>query len=102
MRRRNYKLEDYMTNGLDTKVEAIKSLLDAFKYERIVYLIVTVISLFVLFGCALYLIFTNQSIAAVIGMFGSSGAITYTAGRVLRMWSEALRILSPLAKGEDQ
>jgi hypothetical protein len=34
----------------------------------------------------------------ISGMFGSAGAITYSAGRLLRMWSDALRVLYPGAR----
>ncbi|MBI4810927.1 MAG: hypothetical protein HY800_05715 [Ignavibacteriales bacterium] len=93
-----------MKDTMNQRVEAIKTLLGAFKYERIVYMTITVISLLVLIGSAVYLIIqsegTTETITVVVGWFGSSGAITYTAGRLLRMWSEALRILLPLTEGE--
>lgn len=86
---------------LSSRVTAIKDLLEAFRFERAVYLSITMMSLFVLLGCALSLMFgSRDKTVEAIGLFSSSGAITYTTGRLLRMWSDALRILS--AKAEDK
>ncbi len=81
---------------LGKKIEAIGKLLDLFKYERIMYLSVTIISLLVLLGCALYMLYTRgkDSMPEVIAMFGSSGGIMVTCGRLLKMWSDAIQILS--------
>jgi 1,4-dihydroxy-2-naphthoate octaprenyltransferase len=86
---------------LSSRVTAIKDLLDAFRFERAVYLSITMMSLFVLLACALSLMFgTQDKTVEAIGLFSSSGAITYTTGRLLRMWSDAMQILSP--KAEDK
>jgi hypothetical protein len=80
---------------INQKLEAIKRLLDLFKFERIVYIAITLLSLIILIGCAFYMIFkggTNQ-LPAVISMFGSSGGIGFTCGRLLKMWSDAIKIL---------
>ncbi|PJC60201.1 MAG: hypothetical protein CO023_01595, partial [Flavobacteriales bacterium CG_4_9_14_0_2_um_filter_35_242] len=57
-------------NNYDEKIKAIKQLLEMFKFERMIYLGITILSLIVLVGCAVYLLIagTNQ-IPAVIGMF---------------------------------
>jgi len=83
---------------IEERVAAIKALLEAFKYERIVYLAVTILSLIVLFVCGISLLLKGESITSVIGMFTSTGAITFTAGRVLSMWNEALRVVSGQSK----
>jgi 1,4-dihydroxy-2-naphthoate octaprenyltransferase len=88
---------------LADKVEAISQLLRLFRFERGVYLGVTICSLLILLGTAIYLISSGGAVTAEItGLFGSAGAITYTTGRLLRMWSEALRVLAPEAKQESQ
>ena len=81
-------------NNLDDKVKAIKQLLDLFKFERMVYLGITILSLIVLFGCAIYLLSQDKNqMPAVIGMFTSSGGVAYTGGRLLKMWSDAMQLL---------
>jgi len=87
-------------DDLNDKIDAIGRLLQLFKLERVIYVIVTLLSLLVLLSCAVYLLVTKGSsdIAPVAGLFGSSGAITFTLGRLLRMWSDAMNILSPINK----
>lgn len=91
-------------NDLNNKIDAIGKLLNLFKMERFIYVIVTLISLVVLLSCAVFLLITKgtSDIAPVIGMFGSSGAITFTLGRLLKMWSDAMRILSPIADNSKE
>lgn len=89
-------------NDMDQRVKAIQQLLNIFKIERAVYLTVTVISLVMLLSSAAVVIYKGTAgPLEVTGLFGSAGAITYTAGRLLRMWSEALRVLYPVAR-EDK
>ncbi|MEZ4453869.1 MAG: hypothetical protein R3B09_30715 [Nannocystaceae bacterium] len=88
---------------LASRVTAIKDLLDAFRFERAVYLGITMMSLLVLLGCALSLMFgSRDKTVEAVGLFSSSGAITYTTGRLLRMWSDALRILTENTKAGDK
>jgi hypothetical protein len=68
--------------------------------ERVVYLSVTLASVVVLLVCAVVLMFKKTqeaNYAEIIGLFGSSGGITYSTGRLLKMWGDAIRILAPHA-----
>lgn len=88
--------------NLTEKIGAIRELLQIFKFERIVYLAVTIISLLLLLASAIALMIKGKAGSIeLVGLFGSAGAITYTAGRLLRMWAEALRVLYPAAKEEQ-
>ena len=92
-----------MSNDLDSKIEAIRDLLAIFRFERMVYLFVTIISLIMLLSSAAYMMLQGDAgIVAVTGLFGSAGAITYTAGRLLRMWSQAIQVLFPAAQGGNE
>lgn len=87
-----------MNGDFDIRLEAVERLTKLFKTERMVYLGTTIISLLMLIGSALSLMLRDQAGAAELTMlFGSSGLITYTAGRLLFMWSEALKRLVPHA-----
>lgn len=78
------------------RVDAIKQLLSLFRLERTVYLAITVSSLCVLLVCAaMLMIRTSVGTPELVGLFGSSGGITYSTGRLLRMWSEAIKVLQP-------
>lgn len=85
------------------RLGAIGQLLEMFKMERLVYLIVTLISVIVLLTCAVVLLWKRSAnYVEIIGLFGSSGGITYSTGRLLRMWSDAIRILRPQSKGDQE
>jgi len=89
------------TNPYKQRIDAIKQLLALFKLERTVYLAITVSSLLVLLFCAVVLICKSAvGTAELVGLFSSSGGITYSTGRLLRMWSEAIRILQPSIREE--
>lgn len=88
---------------LKKKIAAIKELLDLFRFERTVYLVVTVISLIMLLTSATIMLLGEQAeIVAATGLFGSAGAITYTTGRLLRMWSQAIQALFPVAQAGNE
>lgn len=87
---------------LEQRIDAIGKLLYLFRFERRVYLTVTILSLIVLLLVAGYMAYDDggDSIPEIIGLFSSAGGITYSAGRLLRMWSEALKVLTPESKGD--
>jgi hypothetical protein len=80
---------------LKARMDAVERLTKLFKMERMVYLAVTSISLAMLLLCAGVLIAKGKAGSAELtGLFGSSGLITYSAGRLLYMWNQALRLLA--------
>lgn len=90
-----------MDDNFRQRLEAVERLTKLFRTERMVYLITTMISLLMLVGSAMSLMVRNQAGTAELTMlFGSSGLITYTAGRLLYMWNEALKRLIPSKDAE--
>lgn len=82
-------------SAIAARMDAVERLTSLFKLERVVYLVITCVSLVALLISACMLLYKGQSGAAELtGLFGSSGLITYTAGRLLFMWSQALRMLA--------
>ena len=75
-----------------TKVERLVKL---FKPERYTYLIICSISCLFLIGCAILLIIRDiqSNIHIVLGMFGSSGIISYSIGKLLTMWKDAFKAI---------
>ena len=74
---------------------ASERLTNLFKLERLVHLAVTSLSLAMLLGSAGVLLYKGRAgPAELTGLFGSSGLITYSAGRLLFMWNQALRLLA--------
>ena len=93
-----------MGETLDNTVKAIKELVALFKTERTVYLIITLISVLVLIVTAISLLFKSESQAntiAVMGLFGSTGGIVYSSGRLLKMWSEAMQLIQKVIEQKD-
>jgi hypothetical protein len=90
------------SHDLDARMKAVEKLISLFRLERIVRLTVTTISLVMLLISAAFLLYKSQADYAVLTlMFGSSGLITYSANRLLRMWDQALQVLvSTQPKGE--
>lgn len=88
------------SNVLKDRVKAIKDLLGLFRLERLVYVTVTLVSVLILMSCAVIMLIRGNDPALAIGLFGGSGGILYTSGRLLKMWSDALRLLDPAAPAE--
>lgn len=83
------------SQALRSRLEAVERLAALFRFERFVYLAITVISFLLLLGVAIRLFIADTAQIAEWGLlFGSSGLITVTANRVLQMWSQALRIIA--------
>ncbi len=88
--------EAISSSDLQERLQVVERLTELFKFERYVYLGVTLTSLIVLLASGISLIIKDDSSAAVLTLlFGSSGLITYSTGRLLRMWNEALRTVIP-------
>jgi hypothetical protein len=85
-----------MTEDLKVRMDTVERLTQLFKTERMVYLVTTIIALIMLIGSALSLMLHDKAGTAELStLFGSSGLITYTTGRLLFMWNEALKRLMP-------
>jgi hypothetical protein len=84
------------SSSLADRVSAIKQITDLFRIERLVYLFLTTIALLLLIGGAISLMFDEPgpSPAILTLLFGSSGLITVSFARLLRMWDRAVDLLS--------
>jgi hypothetical protein len=86
--------------SFNAKMDAVERLTRLFKLERMVHLAVTGLSLTMLLFSAGVLIYKGQAgTVELTGLFGSSGLIAYSAGRLLYMWNQALRLLAGEAVG---
>lgn len=83
---------------IEIRVAAVKQLLVLFRWERATYLIVNGLALAMLLaaGGAL-LLRQNADMAILTALFGSSGLITFTIGRLLRMWDQAFALIQQAA-----
>jgi len=87
---------------LRERLEVVKDLIAVFKFERVVYLTITLVSFVTLMICAILILAGERGNGAlpVTLLFGSSGAISYTGARLLKMWSDALKFLLPVVRDE--
>jgi len=87
-----------MAPGIEDQLHAVRELLGIFRIERYTYLVVNIIALVMLLVSAGFLLLnpsgSGVSLYAVItALFGSSGLITYSIGRLLHMWDQAFALL---------
>lgn len=89
--------------GEPSPIELIRQLLDLFKFERMAHLTVTCLMLVILLVCAVYTLRGDPGDFTVLGGFfaASGGLVTYTAGRLLRMWDQALQVVARHLDEED-
>ena len=86
------------------RLEAVKELIAIFRLERTVYLTISALSFAVLLVTAV-VVLQRGGVAAsgqVLALFGSSGAIGFTGGRLLKMWSDALSFINALVAKENE
>ena len=87
------------TDDIKARMDAVERLTNLFRMERIVYLVITTLSLAILLtSAAVLLINKSAGTVELTGLFGSSGLITYSTGRLLAMWNQALLLLAGKVK----
>lgn len=93
-----------MAKDVNAALRALEKLLDLFRFERMVYLGVTVFALIILLASAGWLLLSGKdgSIALALGMFGSSGLITFTTSRLLTMWNQAFGLIQSALAAEGK
>jgi hypothetical protein len=80
---------------LEERLAAVERLTQLFRLERMVHLGVTSIALVMLLASAGVLLYKREAGPTELTMlFGASGLISYSAGRLLFMWNQALRLLA--------
>ena len=91
-----------MPSELEKRLKVVERLTQLFKFERMVYLSVTILSLLIMLGCALVLLYREGTTIEVLSpLFGSSGLITYSTSKLLRMWDEAIKRIVPISEDKD-
>ncbi len=88
---------------IEVRVQAVKTLLEAFKLERILYIIISCLSVIMILSLPVYIILkAPDKIEWVIGLFVPAGAITLSIGRLLKMWNQAISFVSDQKASEDE
>lgn len=79
---------------IQMRLATLEQLLRFFRPERTAHLFLSSASYVLLLGAAAMLIFRDKAGAAELSaIFGSSGLIAVSAGRLLHMWNQAFKVM---------
>jgi len=76
------------------KLEDVQKLIETFKMERVIYVVLTSISAITLIGIGLYVALVEKNYEGFFALFVPTGTLTLCIFRVLKMWDDALRFIS--------
>ena len=81
----------------------VRGLVEIFKVEKWLYNVTTILSFLFLLTCAIIMITKGfcENVNLVYGMFGSSGVIALTSGRLLKMWNDVIKFVSENYKSKN-
>ncbi|HOY33289.1 MAG TPA: hypothetical protein PKW80_15520 [Bacteroidales bacterium] len=84
------------------KVEDIQKLIDTFKLERIIYVVLTGISAISLIGIGLFLALAKSEYYSFLALLVPTGTLTLCIFRVLKMWDDALKFIGNQNQKEEE
>ena len=84
-----------MSDGvLQDRVSAVRELMRLFRAERIAYLLAATASVGMILYFGLQIIQRDVSTSSLTAIAGSGGLISIGMGRLLTMWTQALRLIA--------
>lgn len=84
------------------KIEDVQKLIDTFKMERIIYVILTSVSAISLIGIGIYVALVEKNYQGFIALLVPTGTLTLCIFRVLKMWDDALKFISNINNEENE
>ncbi len=80
-------------NPFKDRIEAVRALVEMFRFERYVYMTTNSLAVAMLLLAAGRLLLSAKADVAVLSaLFGSGGLVTFSVGRTLQMWNQAIKI----------
>lgn len=77
---------------LADRVEAVRALAELYRYERLTYLVICLISTaMLLYSCCVLLANGKADAKTLIALFGSSGIVTTSVGLSLKVWNDSVK-----------
>lgn len=76
------------------RIDEVQKLVETFKMERIIYVILTTISAISLIGIGLYLAIFKGNFQGFITLLVPTGTLTLCIFRILKMWDDAIKYIS--------
>lgn len=84
---------------VEVALNALERLLEMFKIERFVYLVLTALSFLILLYAAYLLIHLDSpNTEALVAIFGGSGLITFSSARISFFFNKAFTLMEELIK----
>ncbi|WP_300492046.1 hypothetical protein [Flavobacterium sp.] len=84
------------------KIEEVQKLVDTFKMERMIYVILTTLSAVSLVGIGIYVALVEKNYASFVALLVPTGTLTLCIFRVLKMWDDALKYISNVKPENDE
>ncbi len=84
------------------KIEEVQKLVDTFKMERFIYVILTTLSAVSLVGIGIYVALVEKNYASFVALLVPTGTLTLCIFRVLKMWDDALKYISNVKPENDE
>lgn len=75
-------------------IDDVQKLIDTFKLERMLYVILTALSALCLMGIGLYLAIAKNETNSFIALLVPTGTLTMCIFRLLKMWDDALKFIN--------
>jgi CHASE2 domain-containing sensor protein len=90
-----------MTEGLnnnasnDDLLRTVRELVNIFKPERYLFLVICILSAIILFVCVGYLMYTGfeKNLISIVGMFTSSGVFGFFSIKIFKMWDDVIVLI---------
>jgi hypothetical protein len=87
--------------AIDARLRAVEQLINIFRFERYIYLSISIVSFIILVTFAIYIFVTEQEEGRkyIFGVLFAvpSGAMVYMGAAFLKMWTQALQALNEKA-----
>ena len=82
-----------MNEEMEARLAALERLLAYFRPERMAHLFLSSASFLTLLTAAGLIIARGAGVGELSVIFGSTGLITYSSGRLLHMWNQAFTVV---------
>jgi hypothetical protein len=90
-------------SDLKDKADYVERILAATRVERYVYLCICGASAVFLLICAVTMMLQHHGdFSTILPLFGSTGVITYSSSQIMRVWSDAMKLVLPAGKDDNE
>lgn len=84
---------------LELRMQYVQKLMEAIRPERTVFLIISAGSAVVMLAFAVVVLLHHGDVATLSGLGGSTGVLTFSTAQILRVWTDAMKLVLPASPG---